>query len=700
MPGIEISTSASWSLILLFILFCGGVVAIYWWFVQTVPSRTRTWVLGLRTALLIVVGLLLIGPEISWIRPVVMPPKIGIYLDNSLSMANHPSASATTISSQVERVINWAEEANYEPVVMTFGEELIFLGAEKLEYHPDERITDFNLLEETWQTGDMQAGFLFSDGVATAGVDPSAMRGVPKLPIHTVGIGDTSSGIDLTILDLKYPLSIMDQERGEIEVTIRGRNVEGRQSQIFLFHEDQPVYSRPIFFESREHIETFKFDIVGRMDAPNFHVQLMVLEEEANIENNRRELQVDVLPGRRTMTMITGALSPNTTLANEVTRGVSMTDASHLYALRGAWHGDEATFWATPQNLIILNNYPTPDTPQDHIARLLGKINSDNAAVLVIEGPDSRTNSFSGLVRNLGFRIFATVATATSEEYLSIKEQTGLPALQYVGASGLRGEDVPPTSLSHVLPPNSNSRLQPIMTNSSGSIVTGYGYINGRKRAIILLPALASLNLKMHTTPWFDYLGKMTSALVEWSLEPEGFTPYVVRPDRKQYHLGEKVGLRALTRERSGIKMIAPVLTLEVEGPGSVAMVTMNYNYEDEIYEGEYWPSESGIHRYRVYTESMIGDEPFSRGFQVQPGRVELESLVQNRYSLQRLSESTGGTYVGLLNVESLLSELRYDSRIVTRESVYSIWRLKYLWVFILALMVAEWVIRRRIGLI
>jgi hypothetical protein len=608
-------------------------------------------------------------------------------------MSNHPSASATTIYSQVTTVVNWAIERNYEPLLMTFGERLTRLAETRFEYIPEERLTDFDLLEEVWQTGNLQAGFLFTDGVTTSGRDPSAIEGPEGVPIFTVGVGDTTTGPDLSITDLRAPLSLLAQEQGTIQVTVRGSNAAGKRGRLYIFHEEELIYNAPVKFDSPEDVHLFEATVVGRLDAPNFRAELSVLAEEANIDNNRREFQIDVLPGRRTVTLLTGGLSPNTGLVSRWARKIRTTRLEQLYFLKGAWQGPEEWFWQTPQDLVLLDNYPTVNLPEGHLDRLLEKLRRDRSAVMVIAGPDNANRDLIRLCRTLG------IGLRDERNGVTISQMQLSPGEVRPGSTK-DPRDFPPAAVPYTLNSPRLRREAVLLKGVSDRPVIGFAQGNGRKVGVMLLPALAATNLKLEPTDWRSFLSKAFETIVEWSLEPQGFSPYVIQTDRHQYHLGEKVQLRGLIRDRAGTHMLQPVLTVEILGPESAAMVTMNYNFEAGEYEGEFWPGEPGAHRFRVYDGASVGELPTSPGFTVQAGRVELESLTQNRYGLQRLAESTGGSYVELGSVETLLSRLAYTARTVRREHQFNLWRIRGLWIGLVLLLGLEWGLRRFVGLI
>jgi len=699
MPRIELQSALPWSLVLAALLGAAALLIVYGVWLRALPRIYRGWILALRALFLVVILLLLFDPRVTWKRAVIKPPRIGLFLDNSLSMANHPDAAASTVFSQVASVVQWAEEHNYQPVIMTFGEKLTPRADLRFGYRPDERLTDFGPLMDLWQTGDLQAGFLFTDGVATSGLDPSAIIQNPEVPIYTVGVGDTTAGVDLSILEVDYPLSLLEQEQSTIRVTIRASNAADKRSRLFIFHEDQLIHSEQIRITSRDYIQTFEAPVVGRLDAPHFRAELMVLPEEASIDNNRREFQIDVLPGRRQITILTGALSPNTSFIGQVVKQTQHALVNRLTFLRGSWQGEESRFWSTPQDLVILDNYPTSALPEGHVDRLLAKLRRDRTPVLVVEGPDNLSREFVRLMRSLGLQV---AAEGESPGVLHRLRPVPFPGLKTLPqpVTGQYGVDFPPSSLIHFFDSRVVSDLSAVLLDEQERPVIGFGVAGGVKKGVLLLPALASTHLKLNRTGWKDYLVEVLQALVEWELEPEGFSPYVVQPDRRQHHLGEKVLFRGIMRDRAGIKVLQPVLTVEVQGPEKTTMVTLSYDFDTGEYVGEFWPGEPGSYAIKVYEGEGPGGAAAHTAFQVQAGRVELESLAQNRYGLERLAHATGGRYTNLQNVEGLLAGQAYVARTITREYHFSLWQFRYLLVALVLVLGLEWILRRATGLI
>jgi hypothetical protein len=697
----ELHTSLPWGWIAVGFLVIVVIIVLYRIRLKALPSLYRYIIIVLRSAFLVMTLLLFINPEVTWVRRVSIPPRIGIFLDNSLSMANHPTAAASTVFARVKDVVSWAEEYQYQPEILTFGERLERQVDKQFEYLPDERITEFDPLSDYWANNDLQAIFLFSDGVATSGVDPGALTGASRAPIYVVGVGDTARNVDLSILDVHYPLTMLEQERNNLAVRIRAVNATGRRSRLFIFNEDQLIHSELISFRSKESIQSFNVSIVGRLEAVHFRVELMVFPEEINIENNRRELEIDVLPGRRQVALLTGGLSPNTSHINRGIREVRHAIVEHLVFIKGKWQGDEGKFWETPLDLIVLDNYPTTFLPEGHLDRLIAKIDRDKSAVLLVEGPDNNNRDFIRLGRALGLplKVVYENDNTSPSQLTPVGELPGL-SIQRGKYAGNSHAAFPAVNLVHAVDVRPNVNLSTVLMDNERSPVVAYGIVDELKRALLLLPDLATTHMMLSRTNWQNYLQDILLALLEWELEPEGFSPYILQPDKRQYHLGEKVLLRGILRDRAGIKMLQPVLSVEIDGPVSSKLVTLSYNFDSGEYEGEFWPGDPGAYRMGMYQEESTIPHTRETRFQVLTGRIELESITQDRYSLERLSQTSGGSYTNLNGVDELLTSLFYQPELMMKEHHFSLWQVWYLWVALIFVLGLEWSLRRIMGLI
>ena len=153
-------------------------------------------------------------------------------------------------------------------------------------------------------------------------------------------------------------------------------------------------------------------------------------------------------------------------------------------------------------------------------------------------------------------------------------------------------------------------------------------------------------------------------------------------------------------RDRAGTKMLQPVLSIEIEGPSSSRIIPLSYDFDSGEYEGEFWPGDPGAYNIGVFQDGQAAATAQGTQFQVLTGRIELESITQNRYSLERLAQSSGGSHTDLNGVEHLLAQLAYQPKLVMREHHFSLWQVRYVWVVLVLVLGLEWILRRIMGLI
>ncbi|MCH8328103.1 MAG: hypothetical protein IID15_06220, partial [Candidatus Marinimicrobia bacterium] len=95
MSRLELESSVSFGGGLLIVLLLGGMLLFYRLRLRALPPLFRLWIFGARTLFFLLVAALIIDPHLTWRRLVEVPPKIGIFLDNSLSMSNHSTSAVS-----------------------------------------------------------------------------------------------------------------------------------------------------------------------------------------------------------------------------------------------------------------------------------------------------------------------------------------------------------------------------------------------------------------------------------------------------------------------------------------------------------------------------------------------------------------------------------------------------------------------------
>jgi hypothetical protein len=106
---------------------------------------------------------------------------------------------------------------------------------------------------------------------------------------------------------------------------------------------------------------------------------------------------------------------------------------------------------------------------------------------------------------------------------------------------------------------------------------------------------------------------------------------------------------------------------------------------------------------YRVEVSAFVGDialgsEAFH--FRRQDGVAEDFRPAQNRELLTKLSEQTGGRYWTLDELAGLPEEIRFSEAGVTAREIMDLWDMPLFFLLLLGLRTAEWLLRRRWGVV
>ena len=122
---------------------------------------------------------------------------------------------------------------------------------------------------------------------------------------------------------------------------------------------------------------------------------------------------------------------------------------------------------------------------------------------------------------------------------------------------------------------------------------------------------------------------------------------------------------------------------------------------EPGIYEGEIDAAEPGV--YRIETVARLGEERLgadSLHIRREDGVAEDFHPERNGELLARLAAQTGGRYWELDELDSLAGEIRFSEAGITSREILDLWDMPALFLLLLALRGAEWMLRKRWGVV
>jgi uncharacterized membrane protein len=179
--------------------------------------------------------------------------------------------------------------------------------------------------------------------------------------------------------------------------------------------------------------------------------------------------------------------------------------------------------------------------------------------------------------------------------------------------------------------------------------------------------------------------------------------PLVISSNRTLYADDPQVKLRAEVRTKeyqpANNASVTAVVTPENGVPFTVELNPVPD--EPSVYESEFTAAPTGTYRAEVTAtvgDTALGSDVFH--FRREDGVAEAFHPEQNRELLTRLAEQTGGRYWTSNDVAGLPEEIRFSEAGITAREMMDLWDMPFFFLLLLGTRAAEWLLRRRWGVI
>ena len=381
-----------------FSVFCialGGLYAFLLYRKEDKFSDTPNWLVKLmaisRFLLVSILAFLLLSPFVKTLFNRVEKPVIIIAQDNSSSiLLNKDSAFYKGEYIQQLAQLKKNLEETYEVKSYTFGEGLN--EGEEIVY--DEKITDisnvFEEVENKFYNRNVGAVILASDGIFNQGSNPVYNSEI-EFQVYAIALGDTALQKDIVLKEVIFNKLTFLGNKFPIEISAKAFQCAGSNTKLTVNHNGKELFSKQYKIESdefsiNEHL-LFEADKVG---VQHYQVNLTALEGEVSIENNTKDIYVEVLDGRQNILVLANAPHPDVKalkLSIENNENYKVTNQ-----LIQDFDGNTEAY-----SLVIVHQLPKFITPS------LKKLFNGNVSVLYVVGNQTSTQLFNTL--NTGLSI-------------------------------------------------------------------------------------------------------------------------------------------------------------------------------------------------------------------------------------------------------------------------------------------------------
>ena len=691
--------------------------AFAWWSYRRSVPRPTGWrfptLVGLRTAAFALVLFLLFEPV--WSRTVGRgeAPLVAVLVDTSLSLTlgtggptpaqRTRAALAAMPDDAALRYYTFAGTAT--PAGRRLAPDSLAFRGERTDI-----AAALARVEADFTGRNLRAVVLISDGRVTDGRNPSAVAERSRVPVFAAVAGDSVSGRDVRLArvatnDVAYVGSPLPIQAG-----VRATGFGGRTTALAVSEGGRTVGRSPLALHADGAEATADLSITPT--APGlrtYTVTAVPLAGEATVRNNSQSVTVRVLSDTRRVLVVAAAPSPDLVAL----RAVLGADRSLETTVRtqrapGAFYEgplpDLARF-----DLLVLAGYPGEAASEADVRRVAAAVRAGVPALFLLGRQTSLPRLASGLGDVLPVSPEAVRSGTAAGGLAPTAAGEAHPVLSGLGVPAARLGALPELTVS-----TTRWALQPgartLATVRRGGATLDAPLLVVRQSGPVRTAALLGAGTwRWRTLP--DGLADLSPVypslvdrLVRWSTAARDRRPVRVRPDRALFGEREPVTFTGQVYGENLAPIPDATVVLTVRGPGGPSVVPMR-----ALGNGRY-VADAGARPPGAYTftaEATRGGAGLGtdRGtFGVGRLAAEFREPGADVAAMRQIALRSGGALVGLDTLGAFVRGLRargaLADRPLVRRDATPVLGLPWLLALAVALLTAEWVIRKRSGMV
>lgn len=691
----------------------------------------------LQTALLALLLLMLWQPALSIATLKPQQNIVAVVIDDSRSMATRES-DGTRRDEAVRTLDNGLLQSlrnRFQVRLYRLGDTLerIDQPAQLKAGAPATRIGD-GLKQVIAESSSLPVGaiVLLSDGADNSGgIDLDTMNDIRRhqIPIHTIGFGRTRFDHDIELTDLQVPPKALADSRLTAQLSLHQHGYEARKVRVTLKDGSKLLASREITLKGNDvqQTESLLFN-AGSAGPKNLEVSIDPLGGEENLNNNRLQRVMDVVSTQPRILYVEGeprweykfirrAVEDDKTLQlssilrttqnkilvqaapgpdGEKLKAGFPTKVDDLFAYDGLIIGSVEANWFTPTQQELIKEFA--DRRGGGVLFLGGRFGLNDGGysiepfsqMLPVTLPSHKNTYFAQTPANAeltGAGRDSLITRLDDDPDMNVARWKKLPYLMNFQDPGTPKPGA--LVLADALP-TSKGRLPLLITENFGRGRTAVFATGGSWRWKMQMP-LGDTSHEMFWRQLMRWMVAGTPSRVTLS------TPKSVLDDDTHLHL------RAEVRDRTYLPSSDAQVEAHIMGPGgSNDRVDLRPDPLDPgVYTADWDAAQAGP--YIAEVVASRNNEELGRDvltFRRQDGVAENFRLEQNRDLLEKLASQTGGRYYRPDQVQRLGEDITYSDAGITIRENRDLWNMPVLFLLALMLKSAEWLMRRRWGVI
>ncbi len=676
-------------------LACLAAGILYAWLLYKQPThlsnKFRHGLAVVRALAVIIIALLLLSPLIKTVSYQPQKPLVLIAQDNSSSISKFNPAGTN-----LKQVVG-----DLDKLKQTLGDKY-----DVREFHFDKNFqqglsSDFkgkqtdiasalHQLNEQYVNQNIGALILATDGLYNQGSDPQYEAKNLKASIYTVALGDTTIRRDLRISNINYNKTALLGNDFELEVETEAYLSTGETMQLNVTEDGRSVLSKSIPIDANNWHKTIPLKLsADKKGLHKFTFNLAPVKNEVSLQNNTETIYIDVLDARQKILLVYSSPHPDISTIKQ------SIENNRNYELKTVDVTELAKVKLSDYNLLILHQVQLSTYPA------LQKYISGSTPVWYMAGAQTNILDF-----DLQQKLIKITANRPDLQEAFALPQTDFSSFTLSDSVLNKLKQFPP-----LLAPFGSYNVGPtaavLFKQKIGSIVTQYPLWafeddHGRRSAVLTGEGLWRWQLAEYQLYGnHNALDELLSQSIQYLTANANRQRFRVYTAKNVFDESEHVLINAELYNEALVLINTPDVKLDLKDQKG-----KSYSYQFSR-AGQSYQLDAGVLAPGEYTytaTTQIGKQKLFASGQLSVKSIDLEARqsTANHQLLRNLSKQSGGQMLRPDEIGKLAQLIRQNENIktlVNEDKRYNdLIDIKWVFALILALLSAEWFLRKREG--
>jgi hypothetical protein len=697
--------------IIALILIGGYSYYVYRFTIPPVGKSKKIILVAIRSLALLTILFIFFEPILSFTKKIILQPVNLVFFDNSRSITiDDGSDRINDVKNIVDNFLSAPISANDE--INLFGDQIVNLSEDslnKLDFQ--DPVTNISQVISSVKRDEKNYSTItfITDGVITSGSNSIYAASKLNLPIFTIGIGDTTQIIDVSVKRVLANNLLYAETPTTIEATIQNTGLNNRNVSISLYEDNMFIEQKNIVLNSSG-IQNELFTYVPKTSGEKkLSVAISKLSDEFTSANNAKVFYINVLSNKVNVLIVAGSPSPDLTfIKNALKKDESFTVNSLTQISKDKFTEEGSVEFIDSADIIFLVGFPSSNTSTDLLYKIVERISNDNVPFFLTITAETNVYELQLFQSVLPFTIQSAYGGFREVQPQVFDDQKNNPIIQN-NSSNIVGawNDLPPIyqpSYDFFPKPESNViakvKVNNVVLNSPLIISRNFS----SKRSIAVLAANI-WKWKLQTVRKNDDLfDKFILNSVKWLNTSDTDKRVNIKSIKRNYSLGEIVEFTAQVYDEA----INPISDAEVK----LNITSANDNYEldlqsidNGLYEGQIRLNDKGDYKFigQVTLEGTLIGRDNGR-FNVGELDIEMINPRMDFEFLNLLANETKGEFAFANDYEKIINKIRSINSNSKKEKIttsdITLWSYEGLMAIVIFLFSLEWFLRKRAGML